>query len=140
MLLSKTKNAKSRYATQPKYIERLEMLNSSVSYETVRSMRAKLSWVCNTGPDKCAAVAYLSKVTERIFSSITNKMVNRVIKRLKSTPNLGIQLSALDLSSTCLLIHSDPSRNSTEEHESQFGYTSILMDKNNYGNKLQFSS
>lgn len=133
-------DSNKRKTSHERYIERLEYLPESATYEDIRSARAKLSWVCNTRPDICAAVSILSQVTDKTFENTTYKLVNKVIKHLKATPNLGLVFPKLDIASVYLLVYSDAATNSGSDYKCQLGYIILLMDAYNRCSILQFSS
>lgn len=120
-----------RLTSHEQYIERLESLTSSVTYEDMRSTRAKLSWVFNTRPDICAAVSHLSQIAEKSFDENIYMLANKVINRLKNTLSLRLCFPKLDLKSVYLLVYSDASANDTSDQRCQIGFIILPMDKFN---------
>lgn len=111
-----------------KYTEKLRLFQTDCSFNTFRSIHAKLAWVVNTGSDITCAVAIASQVTEASFNETEIRNLNKVIRHLRRASRLGIVFPKLHIESKYLAAYSDASFNNDENHRSQIGYIISLMD------------
>ena len=98
-----------RELSQKEYINRLRYLQKSAKFEDFRSMRHKLAWTVHTRPDIACAVSKLAQVTERELTQSCIERANKIIKHLKSTPNISLKFPKLDVNTLRLNVYCDSS-------------------------------
>ena len=126
--------------SQSEYISNLKLLPKSTSFETFRSIRAKLNWIANSRPDISCAVSMASAVTERNFSESKIKELNSVIRHLRNTRDLKLNFPHLDQESLKLVVYSDASFANNEDISSHLGYIVFISNSNDNCSFLHYSS
>ena len=125
---------------QSSYINRIELLESDATFETLQSARAQLTWLVHTRPDICASENILAHVTKNSFIPKLIKEFNKIVKYLKKTEENGIIIQKLDNPSLHLLVYADASFANNSDLTSQLGYIILLADKFGKRNILHYAS
>ena len=91
-IMCDTSNPRMPQLSQAHYIQRLSYLPPEDSFEYFRSLRAKLMWVVHTLADVACGASMCSYVTAYRFGSDSFQLGNRLLKHLKSTASITLQL------------------------------------------------
>jgi Reverse transcriptase (RNA-dependent DNA polymerase) len=126
--------------SQRDYIRRLKIVPVSCDFDAFRTVRAKLQWASHSRPDISFAASRLAQVTANSFSAGTITLSNKVIKHLKTHPELALRYPKLDKSTLRILAYSDASLHNNEDLSSQLGYVILLADASNQCCVLSFRS
>ncbi len=125
---------------QNEYIKKLSRMEPSIDFEKFQSVRAAVSWIHNSRSDKCYSANLAYQFTNAQFSARHIKFLNESIMKVKETKALCLNFRPLDRNTLQLLVYSDASFATNEDHSSQFGYLILLVDyKNNCHNFPCFS-
>jgi hypothetical protein len=76
--------------SQPRYINRIDLLNRSCTFSEFRSRRAQLHWCTHTRPEISFAVNQAAQVTDKTFKPSDMQLLNRSICRLRENPARGL--------------------------------------------------
>ena len=75
--------------------QEIRILDKDTSFSVFRSVRTKLAWDVHTRPDIACAVSFLAQTTEKTFDNESIKEMNKVIKHLRSSPELCLRYPKL---------------------------------------------
>lgn len=125
---------------QPSYAGHLPRLTADTTFDEFRSLRHQVSWLCQTMTYRVAIASICSQVTAPVFNKINIEMLNMWIARAHDTPNLGITIPCLALSSLRTLFYADASFTNNAHHSTQMGYIVLLNDDTSRAIQVCFSS
>jgi transposase InsO family protein len=130
----------SRSLSQTTYIERLNFVPADCTFENICTIRAKLAWAAHTRPDISFSVSRLAQTIASTFDKTVVALANKVIKHLKSHPELALRYPELDKRTLRLLAYSDASLHNNSDTSSQLGYVILLADATGLCCVLSFRS
>lgn len=125
---------------QKSHIDMLDLFPVNGTFESFRSVRSTLSWICITRPDICYAI---NRAAQVIAGNMCNKDIakmNAAIRKVKGTPNYSLTFISLELNSLYLNIYVDASFATNKDYTSQLGFVVLLCDKNDRAHFIDFSS
>ena len=109
-------------------MDRLKYVPVASTFEDMCTVRAKLAWAAHTPPDISFSVSQLAQTTVSKFDKYCLVLANKIIKHLKSDPELALRYPKLDKSTLRILAYTDASFHDNEDLSSQLGYVILLSD------------
>lgn len=113
---------------QREYINKLELLKKTATFDQFRSTRHKLAWIAGTRPDILAASNIYSQVTQESFTTEHIKNMNKSIKYLKDSADQHLTYNPMDMDKCKIVAFADGSHASNADQTSQIGYLVFVTD------------
>ena len=125
---------------QPQHISDIEPIPTGTTFREFRSIRAKLSWLSHTRPDRCCAINRAAQVTEANFSRNSLRELNNAIVHVLNTKEVKLTYPKLHEDSLHLRAYADASFATNYDMSSQLGYLILLCDMNDRCHVLAYKS
>ena len=135
-----TEKGREFLISQPENVEKVTLVPTDISFERFRSIRASFGWFAHTRPDVCCAINRAAQVTQETFQKRHIEELNKAIKHVHSSLNLGLQYGSLDRGSLHLRCYADASFASKDDPFSQLGYITLLCDTEDRCHILDYAS
>ena len=125
---------------QQDYIRSIGIFPRDGTFDQYRNLRA---WATHTRPDIIFCVNRAAQVVPNPSGNIREVHVmlsNSAIKRVKSTPALGLKYGKLDENSLHLRVHADASFGTNDDPTSQLRFLVLICGKEDNCHILDFAS
>lgn len=126
--------------SQRYYARTLRVVDKKATFEEFRRARALFSWLTNSRPDISCVANRAAQVTERTFCTDKIRELNRGIKKVLDTVDVGLKYGRLDFDSLHLRVYADASFATNDDLSSQIGFIVLLCDDSNRCHVLDYSS
>lgn len=125
---------------QKEYAQKIQPLQKGCTHAEFRSRRHELAWIAHTGSDVEAEAAILEQVTYQVFQPTHVTQLNRAIKRVKDSLDLGLIVHRLELDSLRMIVHADSTFSHLPEYKTQLSFIMFLSDKTKSVNWIHYRS
>ena len=126
--------------TQPQHMTEIRSIPVGTTFTEFRSIRARIAWLSHSRPDVSCSINRSAQVTDSTFGAGSIKELNKAIKYVLSTRNIGLSYPKLDTNSLHLRTYAEASFASNHDLTSQLGYLVLLCDKKNRCHILSYKS
>ena len=114
---------------QQDYIAKLGPVPADATFEHYRSFRAEIAWQTHMRPDVSCCANRAAQVVSEPSDNVREahvKLLNSAIKKMRSTPELGLRYEKLDEATLHPLVYTDASFGTNDDLTSQLGYLVLL--------------
>lgn len=115
---------------QTRPIAKQKLLSLNADYKQFNSRVMELEWILQTCPEITCSISILAQVTETFLEARSKNIqfLNKIIRIVNGSPNLGIAQITLDLDTMYIWAYADGYFSNNQDLGSQLGYIVFLCD------------